>query len=323
MDLTRLKHYLVINGVRNEIDEPIGFDGLKTTIKRSDYHGISAEVSVGTLEFYNTPLLKAADIVHDAYENDINTEIGYYVTDKDGVEVYSGVVDLSTYSEITGQSRKISCKVGEVGIKTTFNNRTETEVNMNQSTTMNGEILAHDPEWKELTIPAKSIKYKNIMEQPETVVYDKNVADEALVLPDDEQPRMFVALSLANKKLNEFGSFNPQIYIAALAGTIFDGYVEPLFDKGEGFGDKFGSTSTYNLDVDITIRMKFNGNIVTPHSWKLARVLRNASRSTRVKRPTLPSSTAKNVPFLLLSSTTLLVKWNTLPSYSSCLFTSL
>lgn len=266
MDLTRLKHYLVINGVRNEIDEPIGFDGLKTTIKRSDYHGISAEVSVGTLEFYNTPLLKAADIVHDAYENDINTEIGYYVTDKDGVEVYSGVVDLSTYSEITGQSRKISCKVGEVGTKTTFNNRTETEVNLNQSTTMNGDDLAHDPEWKEITIPAKSIKYKNIMEQPETVLYDKNVADEALVLPDDEQPRMFVALSLANKKLNEFGSFNPQIYIAALAGTIFDGYVEPLFDKGEGFGDKFGETSTYNLDVDITIRMKFNGNIVTPRT---------------------------------------------------------
>ena len=76
MDLTKLKHYLIINGVRNQIDEPIGFDGLKTTIKRNEYHGISAEVSVGTLSFYNTPSFKAADIIHAAYNNDIDTEIG-------------------------------------------------------------------------------------------------------------------------------------------------------------------------------------------------------------------------------------------------------
>ena len=33
------------------IDEPIGYDDLKMTMKRNDYHGMGAEVSLGELEF--------------------------------------------------------------------------------------------------------------------------------------------------------------------------------------------------------------------------------------------------------------------------------
>lgn len=117
-----IKHYL--NGT--EIDEPIGFDNLKMTMKRGDYHGMSAEVSEQTLEFYGT----AADIVRSAYQADLDTEVTYRVT-TDDEEMYSGVLDLSTYEEQYSEYCSVSCKVGEVGVKTTFNNRADTELALN------------------------------------------------------------------------------------------------------------------------------------------------------------------------------------------------
>ena len=248
-----LKH--TINGI--EILEPIGFDGLKTTIKRHDYHGMSAEVSVGTLEFSG----EAASIIHDAYNTDIDTELNYVVTDEWGGVIYSGMIDLSTYDEHSGDYFTVSCKVGEVGVKTIFNNRTETEIDLNTYATLDDKPLAHVPTWKKLAIPAKTIRYKNIMEQPSTEIYDSNVGGDPLTLPDDSQ-RMFIALTLKNKKINEFGTFEPVIYAAKMPDLILDELVEPLFNKGDGFADKFGDTSKYTLDVNITIRIKFNGNII-------------------------------------------------------------
>ena len=184
MDLTRWSHYLIIGFVSHVIDERVGFYGLKTTIKRGDYHGISAEVSVGTLEFYNSTNYNAATLIRDAYNADIDTEVTYKVMWQTEV-VYTGVLDLSTYSESSGNATKISCKVGEIGVKTTFNNRTETEVDLNRATTMSGEALAHIPKWQNLEIPAKTIMYKNTMTQPETVVHDKNDGGDTMALHDE------------------------------------------------------------------------------------------------------------------------------------------
>ena len=127
-----VKHYL--NGT--EIDEPIGFDSLKMTMKRGEYHGMSAEVSEQTLEFYNT----AADLIRAAYHTDLDTELTYRVT-ADGEEMYSGVLDLSTYEEQYSDYCSVSCKVGEVGVKTTFNNRTETEVAINGENGIDGNAI--------------------------------------------------------------------------------------------------------------------------------------------------------------------------------------
>ena len=133
MELTKLTHTLTIGGISHVIDEPIGFDGLKTKISRGTYHGVSAEVSVSKLEFYNNGGRNAATLIRDAYNTDIDTEIAYTVTDETGEQLYSGVLDLSTYSETIGNATKISVNVGEVGIKTTFNNRSETECACAQS----------------------------------------------------------------------------------------------------------------------------------------------------------------------------------------------
>ena len=109
-----LRHTLQIaGGTETTIDEPIGFDKMKSTISRGDYHGISAAVSVDTLEFYG----KAAGIVKTAYEADIDTEVTYRIKTTSGALFFQGTLDLSTFAEHSGDYCSISCKVGEVGVK--------------------------------------------------------------------------------------------------------------------------------------------------------------------------------------------------------------
>ena len=152
MELIRHK----IDGV--EIDEPIGFDNFKTNIERGEYHGISAEVSVGELRFYG----KAAEMIREAHDIDIDIELVYAIEQKcgagDWTEVYRGVVDLSTYKEMTGDYCTVSCYVGEVGAKTTFNTRSQTTVSLNSRTTMDGESLPVFPEVN-VELPSKAIRY--------------------------------------------------------------------------------------------------------------------------------------------------------------------
>jgi hypothetical protein len=276
MDLTKLEHYLIIGGVRTAIDEPVGFDGLKTTIKRGDYHGVSAEVSIGTLEFYNTPNHRAADMIRAAYNSDIDTEVGYLVTDKDGVEVYSGVVDLATYSEKSGNSTKISCKVGEVGIKTTFNNRTETEVDMNRTTTIDGAAIKTGITPLRLRIPARSVVYTNLMQARETVVWDKDNAaqGEDFHLADDVSHQWINIPITGMPIFHEFGEQMLQPYAVygsadtkpsdpRVGDNVICDFGNLLFDKGSSFDEKFGSDSKYDIEMDVTVTVELGSPLFT------------------------------------------------------------
>lgn len=241
-----LKH--TINGI--EILEPIGFDGLKTTIKRHDYHGMSAEVSVGTLEFSG----EAASIIHDAYNTDIDTELNYVVTDEDGTVIYSGMIDLSTYDEHSGDYFTVSCKVGEIGVKTTFNNRTSTEVDLNTRATIGKLELAHVPTWKKLTIPAKSIKLINRTEQSKTQSYE----DEMLIFEDETQWG-WLNIALDTVKRTEYGEMMPMLDFVKFSN--FDvpvkDYVTPLFVAPEG------TVQSYDIDYRIKIKIQPLSPIVT------------------------------------------------------------
>lgn len=134
-----------------EIEEPIGFDKFKATIERTENHGVSAEVSVGSLEFYGI----AYSIVKNAYNNDIDIELVFRVEmacdDKSFLEIYKGVIDLSTYEEQTGDYCLAKCKVGEIGRRTTFNNRSDTKVDLASETNLdNTELL---PDYLGIDIP--------------------------------------------------------------------------------------------------------------------------------------------------------------------------
>lgn len=236
-----------LNGV--VIDEPIGCDDLNTTIKRHEYHGMSAEVSVGTLEFYG----KAAHMIHDAYNTDIDTELKYEITD-DGYLIYSGVIDLTTYNEHSGDYFTVSCKVGEVGIKTTFNNRTEVEVDLNKQTTMGGKPLAHIPEWKNLAIPYRTIQYINEQKQVTTTTYKKEPATGNIIQLPDDFAEAWLNLALDTNIKNEFGDMQPLMHIAAVENGTVAGYAEPFCTTNNGSTEDDESDIVVEVNLDCSIK---------------------------------------------------------------------
>lgn len=158
-----IRHY--ING--ETIEEPVGFDNLELQIVRGTHHGISAEVSVGSLEFYGN----AYGIIKDAYDYDIDKELEY-VAIADGETIYTGKIDLSTCSFQEGRYRSVSAKVGEIGTKTIFNNHADTEIDLAGTKTIGGLEVAR-PAWKKITIPQKHIMYTNVFKMNADRVFDK------------------------------------------------------------------------------------------------------------------------------------------------------
>lgn len=143
-----------------EIEEPIGFDGFKTRLERGTEHGMGAEVSVASLEFVGA----AAETIRDAYYADLDTVLIFKAAWKrDGAEdfdePYIGVVDLATFEELTGPYCSVSCRIGGIGAKTTFNNRAETEITLTDGVMkdLDGEDLPSVQLSRSITMPAKEI----------------------------------------------------------------------------------------------------------------------------------------------------------------------
>ena len=269
MELTKLTHKLTIGGVAHIIDEPIGFDGLKTKISRGNYHGISAEVSTGKLEFYDNAGRNAASIIRDAYNTDIDTEITYTVADDSGELLYSGVIDLSTYSETNGNATKVSVNVGEVGIKTTFNNRTETEIDLNRADTIDGTALAHLPSWRKLKIPAKTIAYTNMWKAKDDVVWTSENAQqgEYFRLADDLSHQWIEIPVSGLATLEEFGETQSMPYIVyanpdiapsdpRIGSKVVGDFDIQFFKKDSGWDDKYGAGSKYQIVVDVVVTVE-------------------------------------------------------------------
>jgi hypothetical protein len=157
-----------------EIREPVGFDGFKPKIERTDHHGIGVSVSVDKVGFVGN----AAEIIQNAYDNDIDTELTFAAQmRKDGGEwtdIYSGVVDLGTYELQTGdEGCRINCNVGEAGIKTTFNNRYDTKVSLMRDTSLDGGgLTGYGNLEREVAFPSKEIIKTDIAKVEENLEYD-------------------------------------------------------------------------------------------------------------------------------------------------------
>lgn len=265
-----IRHYID----NQEIDEPIGFDNFKTTIKRdSDYHGMSAETSVGELEFYG----KAANLIAMAFAENIDIKLIYTIK-FDGDIAYEGIIDLSTYKEINGNYRSISCKVGEIGIKTTFNQRSDIDIDLNDDNDYVGTPLAGEFKWHNLIIPPKNIIYTNRVEQNVDLTYSGSNSVN-WHMPDDFQYALLVMLPEEQIK-NEFGSID----ISGLNGYCgkipidndgkigdWDGIVSHFFLKSdENWNEKYGNNSKYSANIKLNI--KLSGSTVFEHVFDDARL---------------------------------------------------
>lgn len=234
-----------LNGV--VIDEPIGFDNMKSTISRHEYHGMSAEVSVGDLEFHGV----AANMIKAAYNIDLDTELTYQVKTETGEELYSGVIDLATYSELNGAYFSVSCKVGEVGIKTIFNNRTDIYVDLNKLETIDGEPLANKARWEKITIPHKTLVYTNEQKQTKKTTYTEEPGTGNTIQLPDDFGRAWLNISLDTTTKSEFGDVHPLFHLAEIDAKENNcgGYVDPFCNANTG--ETVDDESNIHIDVNF------------------------------------------------------------------------
>lgn len=248
-----------------KIEEPIGFDQFKMIMQRTDYHGISAEVSQLDLEFYG----KAATIIKEAYEKDLDSELNYIVTN-DAVEVYNGMIDLSTYQETQGSYRSVSCKVGEIGVKTTFNNRNETEVDLNSDTTIDGEELVELPTWKSLQIPKKHLLYTNKSIREEDKTYTTSGGDsnsfpeEGMWVAYPDSPYIYIPVSDVNQA-NEFGGFTESEPYGALDLS----FMPISYTPDQEHEKKYGKDTYMQVDIKMHVKMQKKYQLVCDLDWRI------------------------------------------------------
>lgn len=257
-----LTHKLTYNSTTTVISEPIGFDDLKMTLKRHDLHGIGAEVSLGNLEFYGT----AFNIIKTAYDADIDSEVVYAVF-ADQTEIYSGKIDLSTYSVKQGDYQSVSVKVGEVGVKTTFNNRLDTEVDLNTPKTIDGDTV-EAPDWLNLHIPPKHLLYTNLIRQRGDNSNVKFATDTAISYADGIaiSAGISIFIPIEGTAVNEFGNFTSALpyttYFPTQATTVDvpdpSAQFEPKFIQyypSEEHESKFGTNTKAKIDARIILRL--------------------------------------------------------------------
>lgn len=235
-----LTHRLTYNGTTTTIQEPIGFDSLKVQISRHDYHGMGAESSMDALEFYGN----AINIIRNAYATDIDSSIVYDVFDGSTV-IYTGKLDLSTYKELRGDYHSISCQVGEIGAKTTFNNRTDTAIDLDDPKTVDGEeVIA--PEWLELHIPKKSLLYTNFLKQT-----SDQRQPESGTIGIDSRVNRHVYLPIGETLNNEFGQIQ-QPYPFATDDPYNQ---DPQYTTDSDFEKKYGSNTIMHIDIKLSAIM--------------------------------------------------------------------
>lgn len=225
-----LIHKLTIGNSTTVIGEPQGFDDLEVSIERTDYHGISAEQSVGNLGFYGI----AADIIEDAYNTNIDTVVVYSAETQEGNVIYSGVVDLSTYQQKVGDYRLVTCKVGEIGVKTTFNNRSEVEADLLTDETIEGYSLTHIPTWHKIQVPQKHLLYTDASVQRYDVEYTayEGESTQSLTISSAKQ---FISYPLTSSDVVEFGTLT-QNTLLARANRSFPYQYSPNSDHETLFG---------------------------------------------------------------------------------------
>lgn len=270
MDLTQLEHTITApDGTETIIDEPVGFDELKLRLVRSDYHGVSAEATVSDLEFYG----RAAGIIREAYLTSIETELTYRVTETGtGAELYSGIIDLTTYKETRGNYFSVKVSPGEIGAKTTFNNRTETEVGLFGTETAGGRPFTNDSLFLQtVEMPAKSLFYTNHVEAdtPQGPVWNAETSPTGRSSVGRRYTFIPIQINSAeNAGHTEIGTFGSVVYDTANEIGASNGwdngpaavgdYYNPFFEMTRAESVEKGVSYAVSVDVAVRLAVTFH-----------------------------------------------------------------
>lgn len=145
-----------------QIEEPIGWDDAFLKLERDrNFHGV--------VEFYDQPLTfpKGDDLpggfdyiknVFDTEGADADITVTVYISNDEGVsydEVFSGLLDLSTYTNI--EQYKIQCNILRNDLWSKFQNRKGTSINVKSSTDLDGSARSTLSS-KTLSLPSQTVR---------------------------------------------------------------------------------------------------------------------------------------------------------------------
>ncbi|MCL1933527.1 MAG: hypothetical protein FWF53_06940 [Candidatus Azobacteroides sp.] len=267
------KFYLEYKGVKTEIREPVGYDGLELVLKRNDKsHGIDVEYSDMTLKFYGD---KAVSILESAYNDDIDNIITF-TCENDGEEEYRGQLDFEAYGKVYEDGYcYITAKVAEIGIQVLFNNRIEQKVDIDSSKAFDDSPLPTYPMLKhEIELPNKKTgilsKLSNIEKEEQQAYfyyhleghYDSIIFQPGVGIDTNE---FDTAYDVENRVHFRIQEISPHIFFKFIEdktiqygntelNAIFDFHIrilyaeDPVFDTPE-----YANTPFYSNEIDLCI----------------------------------------------------------------------
>lgn len=221
-----------------EIDEPVGFDGTKIMLKRSDnWHGVLSEASEDNVEIYG----QGFEILSALYN-----EFGIDAVAKMRIEYYcSGVLEDNVEYNITFYDYKEYCGNDcycEVGIERAgcyyqFRNAMETKVNLDALTAIDKTTDLADYEYlgKEIEIPGKSILFTNSAKS-------ESIINGGIISTDYDRTD-YIHMPFPRIELDEYETFSP-----------LDTYVqEQILNVESNFIYKSYKTTNYELSTSFSI----------------------------------------------------------------------
>lgn len=253
-----LRFSLISDGTQMFIEEPIGFDRFEPVIERNDLHGASVEFSDIELEFDDCD---AVELIQTKYEESIDSIIELFVEMKctetdDFSEMYRGLLDLGTIKFSDKKYKSVSCKVGQSGVLTTFNNRISTDVSIDDTVSVDGvELPAYDLINKEINIPGKHLttvyKVDNYDNTEDTVLYNNMLLEGSLQFPDTGFVFIPVMFNTVYDEIDGFDFSKIVVYRNSLLGL--DDYIYKCAPS------EYISDRTYNLKFRINCICKVEG----------------------------------------------------------------
>lgn len=300
-----MKHYLN----NRLIPEPIGFDGLKMILSRHEYHGVGAAFSVNDLEFYAA----AFDIIKDAYDSDIGTPLPYSVRTDQGATVLDAVVDLTTCEFSYGDYKSVKCKIGDVGIKTAFQNRAKTEFNIMSAKTADGTTDGIFNSMINVVLPSYPLIEKSIFAHNITQGENFNFVSIYQTINAAFVIDQYTFVKIPFDTAQTFGNSAITTNIAAgvntdtTAANAIKG-VTPLFvGKKEDYHNYFINTKWQVNSIRVTFAFSMNTKASdipaykTPFSVSLIKVYSNGSYSVIQQNSTTASYPVASSNFITCS----------------------
>jgi hypothetical protein len=253
------KFHLSYNGIRTEIEEPVDWDDIETTLKREKVHGVAFEVALGGLGFYGV----AKQIILSAIsKSGLNANIIFEaewrcVTNK-YENFYTG--RLSVVNGFDFSDDVVSCVVEPIDAIVLFNNRIDQKVDVLSDKSIGGVTIDKAKEYA-IKINGQQLRYatKGVVDVGGWAYNDLLTAavDSEVEYGDGTSSRHGFIYPLWNNTSTDLGNLSSSIGYDKDGSAVTFNVIGQLFDNPniKLFGNR--------VKVKYRVKGRLTGNFVS------------------------------------------------------------